>query len=235
MFTSAFRNVPNGFENRAIWLLEEIQAPLLYVTGIALTVGLLISLQVMPRVLGRNSQVPDDSSEEEDDLPKQESLRTLSTEDKDNKHKVRSVGTRSYILLVFIVMLAIIGPLVKWLDGQTWPERLLILLAYLVLIALGVSYLRDFLLRTRAYMRVRMKLSLDEEIVVRMIDSVFFGFFVFAAWILYERVFLFLEYRSPHLALLILTMPAALIIGFLPSVAFLAKRLTLTQPKKDNS
>lgn len=205
--------IPVDRGDRLIWLLDQVQAPLLYIIGILVTASLLITLQAtdFPFNLIRPRKVSPDEAGEEAEEGAQAGEQVPSEE----YVAMSDLWRTAKFVIVIIVSVIALGFLLATLDPTSTPDAIAVVVYYTVLVILYLIYLVRVINRYRAFKTRKNRIAPEQVLAISTLDVVVIGFTVFFSWIIYIAMFGFFGHRDPTVAAFILVIPVAPIVGFL--------------------
>ena len=190
----------DDFLIRAVQLLDDIEAPMLYVVGTVTTISLLILLQV---ILG--------NIELWQAIPKNVSRRLLRA----------TQLTVSYwlIVLVGLIILTIVIAL-----GDAYPNCLVEPTVYLFYIVLGVPTLAFIGLQFWRLHELD-RVPLIAKVYVSVFEVVLLGIITLLSWASYAVFVIIFNHKGPLLALFVLVVPVSLLSSLMTIIWHLLRSL----------
>lgn len=226
-----------GSDERIIQYFEEVQASLLYVVGIAVTISVLISLQTlfrswggMPFEQGQKSEDEQaDNDEPTDESGASEDTREIAAVDIDI---VLNSWYNSKLLIPIILLMAVFGLVSSLIEDPSWIDTLYIVALFVSLVGLSTLYGYGVFRRAQAYRRVRQAVPWEYKTLADSLDVAIVGIVVFSTWILYVLSQVAFDHKEPMLALIVLTFSVAVLAGLVLTIVGVVKRVRDSWPSE---
>ena len=211
MFASGGKRVPDDLADRVVWLLEEAQAPLLFVVRVTISSSVLILMQKLPSLA---------------ELQREGWTKDSWTEDiRGDVRRVLNSWYPAMRLVIILFLFAALSFLYYEFDDPIDPIRLGMAGLMGLLLAIFFFYGLGAINRLRAYRRIKSELPLDVRIISDSLDIAVAGLIVFATWLVYILLAAVLNHRYPAIAALVLALPLALVIGLFSPIKLVLEQL----------
>ena len=207
------QKIPDSLEERIIWLLGEVQSPLLYVVGISITAALLVSLQTLFRARPFKCKPADNEEEEQQDERTLDALTPPSDTQKDLYIVLDSWYSSKYLIAIVILMAGLGSLIYRNIDDPLLIHKIFAGVLYLILLGVCLFFWKRICYRYLVYRRIRSEVSLEQRMIASSLDVVIVGLSVFFAWLLYMLMMAIWSHRDPSIAFIILTLPIAMLAG----------------------